>query len=197
MDEGTYPRGPDRVPPDLTRPTRAYRRHAYLAVAGLALFVGLYFALTGWFAWTSIRLFGAMVRTHWAFGIPAAGAGFLAVFMAKALVFIRRGKPDGNLELTAADHPQLFAFLHRLADEARAPRPHRVFAAPGVTAAVYYDFSLVNLLVPSRKNLLIGLGLVNVLTLGELKAVLAHEFGHFAQQSMAVGRWVYIARQIA
>jgi hypothetical protein len=30
-----------------------------------------------------------------------------------------------------------------------------------------------------------------------LKAVLAHEFGHFAQRTMAVGRWVYIAQQIA
>src|SRR5262249_18853569 len=49
----------------------------------------------------------------------------------------------------------------------------------------------------SRKNLEIGLGLVNVLSLGELKAVLAHEFGHFAQRTMAVGRWVYIAQQIA
>jgi len=36
-----------------------------------------------------------------------------------------------------------------------------------------------------------------VLNLGEFKAVLAHEFGHFAQRSMAVGRWVYIAQQIA
>ncbi len=66
-----------------------------------------------------------------------------------------------------------------------------------VNAAVFYDLSIANLLLPSRKNLEIGLGLVNVLTLGELKAVLAHEFGHFAQKSMAVGRWVYIAQQIA
>jgi Zn-dependent protease with chaperone function len=38
---------------------------------------------------------------------------------------------------------------------------------------------------------------VNSLNLSELKAVLAHEFGHFAQRSMAVGRWVYTAQQIA
>ena len=155
MDEGTYPRGHDWVLQDLTRPTRAYRRHAYLAVAGLLLFVVLYFALTAWFAWTSYRLIAAVFRIpdHWPLVIPAAAAGFLAVFMAKALIFIRRGKPDGNLELTPAEHPRLFAFLERLADEAHAPRPHRVFASPGVNAAVYYDFSLVNLIVPSRKNL--------------------------------------------
>jgi len=190
---------PDRVPPELTRPTRAYRRHAYVAVAGLIAFVALYFALTGWFAWTAYRLIAAVGRSpeHWlVLGAGGAASGFLAVFMAKALIFIRRGK-SGDLELTAAEHPRLFAFLHRLADEARAPRPHRVFASPGVNASVFYDFSVMNLIVPSRKNLVIGLGLVNVLTLGEVKAVLAHEFGHFAQSTMAVGRWLYMAQQIA
>ena len=47
--------------------------------------------------------------------------------------------------------------------------------------------------VPAQASLM----LVNALTLSELKAVLAHEFGHFAQRSMALGNWVYIAQQIA
>src|SRR5207244_1928026 len=88
-------------------------------------------------------------------------------------------------------------FLHRLADELGAPRPYRVYLSPGVNACVFYDLSLLNLIIPSRKNLDIGLGLVNVLNIGELKAVLAYEFGHFAQRTMAVGRWVYISHQIA
>ena len=62
---------------------------------------------------------------------------------------------------------------------------------------MFYDLSIINLVFPSKKNLEIGLGLVNVLNLGELRSVLAHEFGHFAQRAMAVGRWVYIAQQIA
>jgi Peptidase family M48 len=48
-----------------------------------------------------------------------------------------------------------------------------------------------------RVSLEIGLPLINMLTLGEFKAVLAHEFGHFAQRSMAVGRWVYVSQQVA
>ena len=83
-----------------------------------------------------------------------------------------------------------------MADEIGAPKPHRVFLTSEVNAAVFYDLSLLNLIFPSKKNLIIGLGLVNVLTLSELKAVLAHEFGHFAQNSMMVGRWVYVAQQI-
>lgn len=130
--------------------------------------------------------------------VVAAGAAFLAVFMAKVLVFNKRAERDTRaLELTPAEQPALFAFLYRLADDAGAPRPHKVYLSAQVNAGVFYDLSLINLLLPSRKNLDIGLGLVNVLNLGELKAVLAHEFGHFAKRTMAVGRWVYIAQQIA
>ncbi|QBG89964.1 hypothetical protein EYC54_00415 [Xanthomonas oryzae] len=128
----------------------------------------------------------------------AAGATFLAVFIAKALVFNKRAERDTRaLELTPAEQPALLAFLHQLAADAGVPRPHKVYLSAQVNAGVFYDLSLINLLLPSRKTLDIGLGLVNVLNLGELKTVLPHEFGHFSQRTMAVGRWVYIAQQIA
>ncbi|WP_211236795.1 M48 family metallopeptidase [Chitinimonas koreensis] len=195
-----YPPGPASVPANLTQPSRQYRRKAWLAMGGLALFVLLYCSLSGWFAWHAYKLLGGAIRggehafIGFVVGLPAA---FLAVFMLKALFFVKHGGKSEDIEVSAKDEPQLFEFLHRLADEAGAPRPHRVYLSPRVNAAVFYDLSVLNLLFPSKKNLEIGLALVNVLTLGELKAVLAHEFGHFAQRSMAVGRWVYIAQQIA
>ena len=117
--------------------------------------------------------------------------------MLKALFFVKHGEASEDVEITEADQPRLFAFLHRLADEAGAPRPHKVYLSNRVNAAVFYEISIVNLIFPTRKNLEIGLALVNALSLGELKAVLAHEFGHFAQRTMYVGRWVYIGQQIA
>jgi len=175
-------------------------RQAWVAMFMLALFVLLYLFLSGWFAWTSWRLLaaaaGAGKNGLLAMGVSACAA-FFAVFMLKALFFVQHGGKISDLEITKAEQPRLFAFLHRLADEAGAPRPHRVFVSARVNAAVFYDLSVLNLIFPSRKNLEIGLGLVNVLNVGEFKAVCAHEFGHFAQRSMAVGRWVYIAQQIA
>lgn len=197
-----YPPGPASVPDNLTRATPAYRRRAWLAMGGLMLFVAGYVFLSGWFAWTSYRLLAGMISggnnafSFWGL-IVGLCAAFLALFMIKAFFFIKHGGASDDVEITAAEQPRLFAFLRRLADEAGAPRPWRVFVSPRVNAAVFYDLSIVNLIFPSRKNLEIGLGLVNVLSLGELKAVLAHEFGHFAQRSMAVGRWVYMAQQIA
>ena len=195
-----YPAGPATVPAELTAPRAAYRQRAWLAMGLLALFVLLYLFLSGWFVWTSWRLFAAAAdggKDAFIGVIIGICASFLAVFMLKALFFVKHGGQIDDVEVTAAGQPRLFAFLHRLADEAGAPRPHRVFLSAQVNAAVFYDLSILNLLLPSRKNLVIGLGLVNVLNIGEFKAVCAHEFGHFAQRSMAVGRWVYIAQQIA
>ncbi len=181
-----------------TLPPR-YRRQAWLAVAALAIFMLLYAGLAGWFVRTAWRLsFGGSGDSGGRiFGfLTALCAAFIAAFMIKGVFFIRRGKPEGLTELREQDQPRLFNFLHKLADEAGAPRPHKVYVSARVNAAVFYDLSLLNFLLPSRKNLEIGLSLVNSLTLGEVRAVLAHEFGHFAQRSMAVGRWVYIAHQI-
>ena len=197
----SYPVGPTAVPDTLTQPPATYRRRVWMALGGLLLFVALYVLLTGWLGWTAYRLINAAIEgggdAFWG-ALVGACAAFLTVFMVKGLFFMERGRNDeSELEVTQAEEPELFAFLHRLADDAKAPRPHRVFLSPRVNASVSYDISLLNLIFPSKKNLEIGLGLVNVLTLGELKAVLAHEFGHFAQRSMAVGRWVFMAQQIA
>ncbi|WP_226911336.1 M48 family metallopeptidase [Gallaecimonas mangrovi] len=197
MANPLYPDNPSQVPSDLTKPRASYRRQALLAMAGLVVFMIGYIALGicfGVIAYNSIQ--HLMLYFNWVRLVVAICAGLLTLFMAKSLLTVRKGGAPGGLEITADKQPKLFAFIYQLADDVGAPRPHRVFLTPDVNAAVFYDLSLLNLLFPSKKNLIIGLGLVNVLNLGELKAVLAHEFGHFAQRSMMVGRWVYIAQQI-
>lgn len=192
-----YPRGPADVPPDLTQVSRAYSRGTWIALLALVCFVGLYAGLVWWFGHTAFEL----GREAWVSG--SFGGFFLAIPPAIILLFLVKGffriKRQGDplaLEITAQQEPLLLAFVHRLAGEVGAPRPHRVFVSPRVNAAVFYDLSIVNLLFPSKKNLEIGLGLVNALSLDEFKAVLGHEFGHFAQRSMAVGPYVYIANQV-
>ncbi|WP_409432126.1 M48 family metallopeptidase [Litorimonas sp. RW-G-Af-16] len=194
-----YPESPRDVPANLTEAKPSYKRQAILAMLGLMAFMAIYLAVTAGFAYITYKN-AVRLSTPGDFGILSAimlvCSAILTVFMVKSLFAMRKmGTPRG-IEVTEADQPQLYAFLHQLADEIGAPKPHRVFITPEVNAAVFYDLSLLNLIIPSKKNLIVGLGLVNVLTLTELKAVLAHEFGHFAQNSMMVGRWVYVAQQI-
>jgi len=98
--------------------------------------------------------------------------------------------------LKEKDHPELFEFIRRVYQDTGSPRPRRVYVSPDVNAALVYDTSLVNLMIPPRKDLLIGLGLVNVVNLSEFKAVLAHEFGHFAQKSVGLGSYLYVANRV-
>lgn len=160
------------------------------------MFLALYLGLASWFLYAAWRLFTSSSSEFWQY-IAAVCSAFLGVFMFKAVFSVRNGRPNDLHEITSAEQPRLFDFLFSLADAAGAPRPHKVYLSNEVNAAVFYDLSLFNLFFPSKKNLVVGLPLVNALNMGELRAVLAHEFGHFAQRSMAVGRWVYVAHQIA
>ena len=123
--------------------------------------------------------------------IKGISAALIAIFFIKGLFFKKHAGGSKDFEITREQQPRLFEFLDRLAAETKAPRPHKVFLSGGVNACVFYDLSILNFLLPSRKNLEIGLGLVNSLTLTEFKAVLAHEFGHFAQSTMAMKRIVF------
>ena len=190
-----------RIPENFTKPTPSFKKHVWFSIFGLLLFIVLYLALTIWFGKLAYNLFSDALSFdgHGYNFFLGIGFGFLSLFMAKSLFFLNKKEknPIHHNYLNEKEEPILFDYLYKLADEAGAPRPHKVFLTDRVNASVSYDISLINLLFPSKKNLEIGLGLVNVLSLGELKAVLAHEFGHFAQRSMLLGRYVYVAQKIA
>ncbi len=128
--------------------------------------------------------------------IGGIASGLLFLFMVKGLFKRSRYDPGVRVEVTEAEQPILFAFIRQLCKDTGALFPHRVFLTPDVNAAVSFQESLLSLVFPSKKNLIIGLGLVNRLNLSEFKAVLAHEFGHFSQNSMKLGSYVYTANRV-
>ncbi|MCJ8345855.1 M48 family metallopeptidase, partial [bacterium] len=195
-----FPESPKNINPNFTQITSKYKKKVWVAFASLCVFVLVYFALITWFTYQSYYLINNAIHSSsdnlfaYFFGICSI---FLTLFLIKGLFFVRRGNLDNCFEITKKEQPELFRFIYRIADEAGAPRPYKVFLSADVNACVFYNLSLLDLILPTKKNLEIGLGLVNVLTLGELKAVIAHEFGHFSQKSMVLGTWVYVAQQVA
>ena len=193
-----YPPAPAQVPPGLTRPSASYQRHAWAATAGLIAFLALYFGLVAWLgrlAWSLVEAFQDGSQVAFSRVLLAFPAIFLVVVLVRGLFRVRRNHPPDLLEVQADEHPELVAFLHQVARDAGAPLPRKIYLSPRVNAAVFYDLGLWNLIVPTHKNLEVGLGLVNQLSLDEFKAVIAHEFGHFSQRTMRVGIWVYLTRQ--
>lgn len=190
-----YPPDPPDVPDDLTAPSPRYQQGALLLLATLMLFFALYLGLligSGCLIFWSLRFRGLL-------GLPPAFI-CLIVFLYLLKGFFKSEMQGKTLqvEISEADQPRLFAFIRRLCREVGAPPPppHRVFLSPDVNAAACYEHSLLGLLRPSPKNLILGLGLINVLTLSEFKAVLAHEFGHFAQRSMKLSAYVYAINRV-
>jgi Zn-dependent protease with chaperone function len=171
-----------------------------LTLLSLLLFVLIYLALVAGSAWlvylavifpVPVNKLGVLVKLG-----AIGGAAMLFLFLLKGLFKHQTIDRSLYVEVTEKEQPELFRFIRQLARDTGAPFPRRVYLSPEVNAAVFYDSSLLSLILPVRKNLLIGLGLVNVLPLIELKAVLAHEFGHFSQSTMKVGSYVYMANRV-
>ena len=112
--------------------------------------------------------------------------------------FFRRSTVDrsGWIEINEQEQPKFFELIGLIAEQVDIHFPQKVYIASGVDAMVFYDSNFRNLFFPSKENLVIGLGLVNSTSKSELKAILAHEFGHFTQRSLNVFSYVYIENQI-
>src|SRR5262245_17020762 len=197
-----YPPGPADVPADLTQPSSHYRLQVVLVLVSLAITAALYVALVIGSAW----LCRWLVIAPWP-DRPERGYVFVrcAAIVCSALLFLyllkglfKRSKisNDWLIEIKPDEQPELFEFVHRVCADTGAPRPYKVYLTPEVNAAVFYHASFLSLILPTRKNLLVGLGLINMVNLSEFKAVLAHEFGHFSQKSMKLGSYVYVANRV-
>jgi len=114
------------------------------------------------------------------------------------MFFFRKYTVDrsGWIEIFRDDQPKLFGIIESISKEIETNFPQKVYLGSGVEAMVFYDSNFRNLFIPSKENLMIGLGLVNSMSESELKAILAHEFGHFTQKSLNVYSYVYIENQI-
>jgi Zn-dependent protease with chaperone function len=197
-----FPPRPAAAPVDLTRPSRRYRLRVVLVLVSLLLTLVLYVALVIGSAWLCYWLvtapWPARVERGYLFVRIAAivCSGLLFLYLLKGLFKRSQVGGDWMVEIQPREQPELFDFIYRVCAETGAPRPHKVYLTPEVNAAVFYHASFLSLILPTRKNLLIGLGLVNMVNLSEFKAVLAHEFGHFSQKSMKLGSYVYVANKV-
>jgi Zn-dependent protease with chaperone function len=130
-------------------------------------------------------------------GLGLVGLGVMVLFFLLKFIF-KRNEVDrtGLIEVSKKEQPRLFEFIKRLAKETRTPLPKRIYLSQDVNASVFYDSGFWSMFFPVRKNLMIGLGLVNAVTTSEFKAIIAHEFGHFSQRSMALGSYVYNVNKV-
>ncbi len=125
-------------------------------------------------------------------GVGLASLGILVLIFLLKFMFQSHKVDRSHLqEITEADEPELFQLIREIVIEVDTNFPKKIYWSYDVNASVFYDSSFWSMFLPIKKNLQIGLGLANSVSAGELKAILAHEFGHFSQRTMKVGSYVY------
>ncbi|SHJ66862.1 M48 family metallopeptidase [Aquimarina spongiae] len=197
-----YPLSPELDRKNFTKITTNYKKNVFVVLVGIVLFFALYTAAVA----GSIYLFYLALTydmghiNKLTILLKAGTVGMSGMFVLFMIKFIfKKQRLDNNplnIEITEKEHPKLFQFIRTLSEETKAPFPKKIFVNHEINAAVFYNSTILSLFIPTRKNLLIGLGLVNGLNLTEFKAVLAHEFGHFSQSSMRLGSYVYMTNRI-
>jgi len=102
----------------------------------------------------------------------------------------RFNAPGPRLE--ASCHPRLFTEVSRLATALNEPLPQEVYLIPEINAWVAERGGLMGF--GSHRVMGLGLPLLQILTVSQFRAVLAHEFGHYYGGDTRLGPWVYKTR---
>ena len=200
-----YPPAPVDVDTQLLTPSAAFKKEVSKVVVQIILFFVVYLLLVAaavalaiaciYGGITLMTNLGGVLASLFGIGLMAFGLA-VVFFLVKFLFAVHKQEDNGSIEITEAEQPILFAFIRKLAIETQAPFPKKIFLIPIVNASVSYKVNFWSMFFPVRKNLEIGVGLVNVLNAGEFKAIMAHEFGHFSQRSLKLGSYIYYVNNI-
>jgi Zn-dependent protease with chaperone function len=105
---------------------------------------------------------------------------------------IDRFVPPGP-ELRPERHPELFRAVREVAERAKQEPPASVYLVPEMNAWVAQRGGMMGF--GSSRVMGIGMPLLQVTTVSQFKAVLAHEFGHYDGGDTSLGPWVYKTRE--
>ncbi|HEX6107651.1 MAG TPA: M48 family metallopeptidase [Gemmatimonadales bacterium] len=99
---------------------------------------------------------------------------------------------DPGPRLLPEDHPRLFEAIREVARTTGQAMPVEVFLVPQLNAWVAQRGGIMGF--GSRRVMGLGLPLLQALSVRQLRAVLAHEFGHYHGGDTRLGPWIYVTR---
>lgn len=105
--------------------------------------------------------------------------------------------PEQYTPVTAQQYPALFSLIREVSENLRIKPLRRVYICKDTTAAVFVHPTLRNIITEPERSLVIGLGYLTQMDDAELRALLYHEFGHYAQKEMKQVVSTYIIAQFS
>ena len=162
-------------------------RVALLAALGyLTLFGVLLAILVGTLGLIYIRLLNYLVIQLL---VLLIGGAFLII----RSLYIEFPQPEGH-ELKQEDAPGLFALVNEVRKATRGPRLRKVLLTPEYNASIVQRPRL-GIFGWHENYLRIGLPLLASMSPAEIRAILAHEFGHLSGGHGRFASWIYRVRQ--
>ena len=162
------------------------------AVLAVALMLGFYVL--------AIAMAGALIYLPYAeytyAGSLHVKLAFFCILGAGIILWSILPRPDRftppGPALEPKEHPKLFASLTEIANATKQEMPSEIYLMAEVNAWVMDRRGFMGF--GSRRVMGLGLPLLQVLSVSQLRAVLAHEFGHFHGGDTKLGPWVYKTR---
>jgi Zn-dependent protease with chaperone function len=190
MDQEAYENFVARVEADARRHPSLYR----LQLGGLAVLGYLYVAtilallllVLAAFGWMIVRGSGAILALKLSILVVPL------VWAVMTAMFVRMTPPMGRV-ITREDAPALFDLLDDVRCRTGAPRADTVLVTEDFNASVV-QYPRLGVFGWARNYLVLGLPLMQALSVEELRSVVAHEFGHLSGQHGKFGAWIYRLR---
>jgi Zn-dependent protease with chaperone function len=168
---------------------RSLAWRAAVALGLMAGFYGLAIAIALGLVWIPYAEFRYANRLHARLALFCLAGSFL--ILKSIIPKPDRFQPPGP-RLFPPRHPRLFAELRRIAGAAAQEMPAEVYLVGDVNAWVSQRGGVMGF--GSRRVMGLGLPLLQALRVSELRAVVAHEFGHYFGGDVKLGPWIYKTR---
>ncbi|HEX6150868.1 M48 family metallopeptidase [Nocardioides sp.] len=164
------------------------------AALSVLLLLGVYVLAVGVVGLTGFVLYQAVSHGLGGFALGKALilAAFLLLGLGRAFWAVTRlpdGEPSG-LVVSAQDQPELWSEVHEIAEAVGTRAPDEIRLVAEVNASVWEQSRFLGL-IGGRRVMTVGAPLVLGLTRRQLRAVLAHEMGHFSHRHTALAPIAY------
>ena len=123
-------------------------------------------------------------------------AALVTVWAVIKSVFVRPKDEDPGPKLDLGEHPRFAGLLKEVAGRVGSPEVHSVYLTAGTDIAVTERGGLLKQLRrKTERCLILGVGVLEGMSVQQLKAIIAHEHGHLRNEDTAGGAFALAVRR--
>jgi Zn-dependent protease with chaperone function len=123
-------------------------------------------------------------------------AGMYTLAAVVRSLFVRVKNEDPGHAVTPGEMPALWELARAVAQRLNTRPVDAIFLTPGVEIGVFERGALRAMLRnQGQRYLILGMGALSGLTQGQLRAILAHEYGHFSNRDTAGGNLAQLVQR--